>query len=98
MTLKKSDWSTTHSACLLASISLKEVIPTQVLVGILKGQAPIGDWLSYIGVFFGECPARWIFGVMAENGLTLQDLEKCYKSLPECYQTLHFKEICKHAA
>ena len=98
MATKKYDWSATHTACLLASISLKEVIPLQVLVSILKGHAPIGDWVSYIGVFFGECPAKTMHGVMAENGLTLQDLEKCYKGLPTLYQTSHFMEICRHAA
>ena len=88
----------TQAACINASISLTQVIPTRVLVSILKGQTPIADWEPYIGVFFGECPAKWIFGVMSENGLTLQDLEKCYKSLPECYQTSHFKDVCRNAA
>lgn len=85
--------SKTQSACMLTSISLKEVIPPDVLVGILKGHETAGKWGPYIGVFFGECPAKIMKGVMEENGLTMQDLEKCYKKLSKFYQTAHFWEI-----
>jgi len=85
--------SKTKSACMLASISLKDVIPPEALVGILKGHDPMEQWGPYIGVFFGECPAKIMKGVVEENGLTKQDMEKCYKSLSKFYQTPHFKEI-----
>jgi len=86
----------TYSACILSSISLKAIIPPQVLIDILKGHAPIGDWEPYLGVFFGECPAKVIYGVVKENDLTRQDMEKCYQSLPKGYQAPHFMEICQN--
>jgi hypothetical protein len=88
--------SATFNACILSSISLKEIIPPQVLVNILKGLEPLGDWEPYIGVFFGECPAKIIHGVVKENGLTKQNLDQCYQSLPVLYQTPHFEEVCPH--
>jgi hypothetical protein len=91
-----ADKSVTHTACILASISLKEIIAPKTLIGILKGHAPIGAWEPYIGVFFTECPARIVGGVVEENGLTFKDLEECWQSLPKPYQTSHFIEVCSH--
>jgi len=91
-----ADKSITYTACILASISLKEIIAPQTLVGILKGQDPVGDWEPHIGVFFTECPAKIVYGVVEENDLTTQDLEGCWQSLPKPYQTPHFKEVCSH--
>jgi hypothetical protein len=91
-----ADKSITYTACILASISLKEIIAPRMLVDILKGHEPIGDWEPYIGVFFTECPAKIVGGVVEENDLTMQNLEKCWQNLPKPYQTLHFKEVCLH--
>jgi len=85
--------SVTYTACIAVSISLKAIIPPQVLAGILKGHVPVGDWEPYMGVFFGECPAKIIHGVVKENSLTMLDMEKCFQSLPKGYQAPHFKEI-----
>ena len=91
-----ADKSVTYTACILASISLKEIIPPQVFVSILKGHEPMDKWRPYIGVFFGECPAKIMYGVVKENGLTIHELAKCYQSLPKFYQTPHFGEVCSH--
>ena len=88
-----ADKSVAHTACIAASISLKGIIPSKVLVSILKGHEPIGKWGPYVGVFFGECPAKIMKGVVVENGLTEQDMEACYLNLPKFYQTPHFREI-----
>ena len=88
--------SKTQSACMLASISLKEIISPETLVSILKGHEPIGAWGSWIGVFFTECPAKIVSGVVEENNLTFEDLKLCWQSLPKPYQTSHFSEVCAH--
>ena len=88
--------SVTYTACIAVSISLKAIIPPHALVSILKGHVPVGDWEPYLGVFFGECPAKIIHGVVKENGLTMLDMEKCYQSLPKGYQAPHFKKILQN--
>jgi len=85
----------TYAACMNSSISLKDLIPPDVLVAIVKGEEPVGAWGAYLDVFFNECPASWVRGLADENTLTKQDLVRCYKR--HKYQPKHFKETLDEA-
>ena len=68
----------TYAVCRVISTSLEGIIPPIVLVGILRGNIPIYNWMPHMQVFFDECPANYVQSVIEENRLSKRDLGRCY--------------------
>ena len=83
----------TECSVISCNVYWKDQIDANTLVSILSGQMPPENWKAHLSTFFNEVPHKYILGVMEENNLSLEQLIKVFKTLPEAFQDPHFKEL-----
>ena len=82
----------TQDSVIHCAISHRE-IDAGTLVGILAGTMPMGEWKSHIEVFFGEVSHENIIGVMRENALSLEQLDKIFMALHPVWRGKNFEKL-----
>lgn len=83
----------TLSSVVSCNVSYKDEITAEILVGILSGKLPIGNWKTHIDVFSNELPGSYIRGVMEENAISMQQLISVFEARPTVFQGQNFKKL-----
>jgi hypothetical protein len=91
--IMKSKWTKTQSAVSSCNVSYNRNIDAETLVGVLSGNIHWLEWPSHIDTFFNELPETYIYGVLSENNLSLNQVLDVFTSLPKSLQGKNFKQV-----
>lgn len=83
----------TQCAVIGCNVSYRREITAGILKNILLGKQEIGHWIGHIDTFFNELPAEVLVGFLRENGISYEDVKRCYDALPPVLQGEGFKKV-----
>jgi hypothetical protein len=85
-------YNNTLGAAIRCNTSFRDKISPDTLIDILSGKCEIGNWIAHIIYFFNEIPPYFIFHVLEENNIELQQAINIYRHLPAIFQEGPFLE------
>lgn len=80
--IKASGRIRTFLALLYANTSTATTITEKILLKVLWGEEPIGDWLPHVYSFFNECPWSVLFDFSEENQIPLVQMKRIFYQIP----------------
>lgn len=85
--------SKSEMALFTCNVPWKNTLTMEILLDIMDGKRPIGEWIGQIDMLLNEVHPSVLQGLAMENELPLSKLHELFRKLPCAFQSRHASDF-----